>query len=96
MWLLDFLWEILRDFLVWGFMAKRVLRWLTPRFGPLARLRAQHERYLLKQIAGQSGRRLREGAEVKVGFTARPVSRLILLRRLQLEFSLWLWGGALK
>lgn len=96
MWLLDFFWDVFRDFLIWGLLAKRVLRWLTPRVAPLARLRAQHEQYLLKQIAGQSGRRLREGAEVKVGFTARPVSRLITLRRLQLEFSLWLWGGALK
>ena len=95
MWFLDFLWEILRDFLIWGFLTKRVLRWLAPRLPLLARLRAQHEEYIRKQIAGQSGR-LREGEQVKVGFTARPVDNLPLMRRIQLEFCLWLWGGALK
>ena len=95
MWFLDFLWEVLRDFLVWGLLAKRVLRWLTPRITLLARLRVEHEEYLSKQIAGQSGN-LREGEEVKVGFTARPVDRLVPMRRIQLQFCLWLWGGALK
>lgn len=96
MWLLYFLWEVLRDFLIWGFAAKRILRWLTPHVPTLARLRAEHRRYVLAQIASQSGEE--RGVSERDASCSVPLSirRLPLMRRIELEFSLWLWGGALK
>lgn len=94
-WLLDFLWGILQDFLVWGFLAKRVLRWLTPRSSLLARLRAQHEEYIDDQLSSQRGNG-RDISSRNASTYSRSTDRLPLKRQIELHFSLWLWGGALK
>ena len=95
MWFLNFALEVFKDFLIWGFLAKRVLRWLTPRVAFLARLRAEHERYVAAQIASQPGEE-REGGQRTAGCYPVLIRNLPLMRRVQLHFCLWLWGGALK
>ena len=63
---------------------------------PLSWLKMRHESYLAAQLKAQAAKQGRGVSSRDCGWIPKPKGSLPLVRKAELKFGLWLWGGLIK